>query len=127
MPALNFNTQFALAVETGTKSQTIRAHRKDGRPHCKVGDTIKLYTGMRTKSCRVLRTARVTRIDTITINAIDMQLNGRQIFSNLDSRDADLTDNEFAKNDGFNSFTDMAAWFERTHGLPFSGVVIYWE
>lgn len=31
MPALNFQTQFAPAVERGEKCQTIRAYRKDGR------------------------------------------------------------------------------------------------
>lgn len=127
MPALNFSAQFATLVEDGDKRQTIRAPRKDGRPHCKVGDTIKLFTGMRTKSCRLLRTARVTGIDRVKINETDMQLNGRQVFSTLHSRDADLTDNEFAENDGFDDFMDMAAWFEKTHGLPFEGVVIYWD
>ena len=127
MPALNFKQQFADAVANGEKRQTVRAHRMDGRPHCRPGDTIKLYTGMRTKQCRLLGEARVTRVDQIKINPTNMELNGRLLMSVLHSRDAYLTDNEFAEADGFDSFMDMAAWFDEVHGLPFEGVVIYWS
>jgi hypothetical protein len=127
MPAFNFKEQFADAVEHGEKRQTVRAPRKDGRPHCKVGDVISLYTGMRTKQCRLLGKARVTHIDQIKIEATSMELNGRLLFSCLHDRDAPLTDNEFAEADGFDSFMDMANWFDQVHGLPFEGVVIYWS
>ena len=53
MPALNFRAEFADAVERGEKCQTIRAYRKDGR-NPKPGDTLHLYTGMRTRACRRL-------------------------------------------------------------------------
>ena len=44
---LNFKRQFAAAVETGAKRQTIRANRKDNkRPQ--VGDVACCYTGLRT-------------------------------------------------------------------------------
>jgi hypothetical protein len=127
MPAFNFKPEFADAVEWGHKRQTIRAPRTDGRPHCKVGDQIKLYTGMRTKGCRLLATATVTRMDKVRIEGTQMFLNGRMLFSTLHSRDADQTDNEFAEADGFEGFTDMANWFDQVHGLPFEGVVIYWS
>ena len=48
MPAYNFKSQFAPAVEAGQKLCTIR-----GRA-AKVGTTAYLYTGMRTKACRKL-------------------------------------------------------------------------
>jgi hypothetical protein len=32
-----------------------------------------------------------------------------------------------AKRDGFDSFADMADWFEKNHGLPFEGYIIRWE
>jgi len=126
MPALNFKAQFAEDVEYGHKRQTVRAIRKDGRPHCKVGDTLKLYTGMRTKECRLLATATVTLIATIRIDPTSMKLNGKHVLSTLHSRDCDQTDNEFAQADGFDNFMDMADWFQQVHGLPFEGVVIYW-
>ena len=28
---------------------------------------------------------------------------------------------------GFQNVTEMLQWCERTHGLPFIGLVIYWE
>lgn len=127
MPALNFKKQFAAAVEHGEKTQTVRAHRKDGRPHCKVGDTISLYTGMRTKTCRLLGRATVKRIDQVRIEPTQMFINGRLLPSAIYHRDCGQTDNEFAENDGFDSFMDMSRWFEDVHGLPFEGVVIHWN
>jgi hypothetical protein len=127
MPALNFQAQFAEAVEYGHKCQTVRAPRKDGRPPCKVGDTLKLYTGMRTKGCRLLATVKVTRIDQVRIEATEMFINGRRLPSAIYDRHCEQTDNEFAEADGFEGFMDMSAWFEKTHGLPFEGVVIHWN
>jgi len=127
MPALNFKKQFADDVENGFKKQTVRAHRKDGRLHCKVGDTIKLYIGMRSKSCRLLRSATVTRVAAIRIEGTRMYIKGRLLPMSIDHRDSEQTDNEFAEADGFDSFMDMASWFQQIHGLPFEGVVIYWD
>lgn len=127
MPALNFKAQFAEDVEFGHKRQTVRAPRKDGRAHCKVGDSLKLYTGMRSKSCRLLGTAKVTRIETIKIEATSMYRNGRLVPASIHSRDCEQTDNEFAEADGFESFMDMSSWFDKIHGLPFEGIVIYWN
>lgn len=127
MPALNFKAQFADDVQDGIKRQTVRAHRKDGRPHCRVGDTIKLYTGMRTKACRLLCEATVTSIQTVRIEPTEMFLDGKRLFATITSRDDPTpTDNEFAEADGFDSFMDMAEWFRDVHGLPFEGVVIRW-
>ena len=127
MPALNFKAQFAEDVEYYNKRQTVRARRKDGRPHCKVGDTIKLYTGMRTKGCRLLREGTVTGVDTIWMDATSMKINGRHVYSVIHDRSDPTTDNEFARADGFDGFTEMADWFSDVHGLPFEGVVIHWE
>jgi hypothetical protein len=127
MPAFNFRPEFAEAVEWGYKRQTIRADRRDGRPHCKRGDTLKLYTGMRTKSCRLLGTATVTRLARVRIEPTCMYLDGRLLFATLHDRDGPQTDNEFAEADGFSSFMDMSDWFAKTHGLPFEGTVIYWD
>lgn len=55
MVAYNFSERFAGPVERGEKRQTIRKPRVNG--HAKVGDSLQLYTGMRTASCRKLRDA----------------------------------------------------------------------
>ena len=73
MPALNFQEQFAAAVESGEKRQTIRSERK--RP-IKVGDTLYLYTGMRTKRCRKLGSAGCVGIEEIRINLISAVIGG---------------------------------------------------
>lgn len=128
MPALNFKKQFAEDVEFGSKRQTVRAPRKDGRAHCKQGDIVKLYTGMRTKDCRLLGEAKVTRTEPVRIEATCMYLGGRPLPSAIYSRDQlEITDNEFAEADGFSGFTEMANWFDAVHGLPFEGTVIYWD
>ena len=54
MPILGFRPQYAALILAGRKDQTIRAPRKFPiRP----GDTLHLYTGMRTKACRKIGTA----------------------------------------------------------------------
>ncbi|KQI69408.1 hypothetical protein AN189_03020 [Loktanella sp. 3ANDIMAR09] len=118
--------RFAADVEDGTKRRTVRADRKDGRPHARVGDRLKLYTGMRTPQCRLLGEATVIAIDRIRIEPTEMWLNGTRLHSIIHDRSAPQTDNEFAQADGFEGFTEMADWFHDTHGLPFEGSVIYW-
>lgn len=33
----------------------------------------------------------------------------------------------FAKADGFASWDEMREWFDKTHGLPFRGILIKWD
>jgi hypothetical protein len=121
MPALSFQAQFAPAVEAGTKRQTIRARRKDGRDP-KQGDLLYLYTGMRTKACRklgeaVCRSARpiCLRVD----RSYGIELDG-----------VPLTGHEcedFARADGFGSYDEMMEWFSaQGRGFPWRGLVISW-
>ena len=110
MPALNFLPRFAEAVELGHKLQTIRAPRADGRPHCKVGDWLKLYTGQRTEDCRLLGEARVTRIAKIRIDATSVWIDGRCLPATLTDRHGPQTDGEFAQADGFDDFLDLRDW-----------------
>lgn len=120
--------RFADDVQYGHKIQTIRAPRKDGRQHCKKGDTLKLYTGMRSKSCRLLKTTTVKSVKSIRIEGTEMFIDGNRLPSMIHDRDCEETDNEFAQADGFeDGFMQMADWFSDVHALPFEGVVIYWE
>lgn len=66
MPALNFKKQFAPLVESGGKRQTIRARRKDGRDP-RPGQTLYLYTGMRTQVCRKLGEVECKKTEAIAI------------------------------------------------------------
>lgn len=123
MPALNFQKQFAPDVEAGRKTNSIRAPRKDGRAHCKVGDRLKLYTGMRTKGCRLLGEGLVRAVSEIEINVGHVRLvSGPQTVDMFGRVALD----SFAREDGFENWPAMAGWFAQTHGLPFHGFLIRW-
>ena len=105
------------------KYQTIRARRKDGHDP-KPGDTLYLYTGMRTKACRKLGEVRCRSVHRVAItSAGDLKIGG----TSAGPRYRQM----IAKADGFEpvhqtAFGEMLAWFERVHGLPFRGVLIRW-
>ena len=117
MVAYNFQKQFAEAVASGQKRQTIRALRKDGR-HAKQGDRLQLYTGMRTKACRKLR-------DAVCHDACPILIEHDKIWT-FEPQELHLDLAAWAKRDGFESWGAMRAFFEQTHGLPFNGVLISW-
>ena len=117
MPALNFKTRFAEAVEWGAKVETIRARRK--RP-IKVGDRLYLYTGQRTKSCRKLGEGRCHTIKSVCIWPDSIVIEGVKIPWGWH---ADC----FARRDGFEDWPEMRDWFVGERGLPFRGVLIKWR
>lgn len=118
MVAYNFQVKFADAVASGQKRQTIRAPRKDDR-HAKPGDKLQLFTGMRTKSCRKLIEPDPT---CIRVEALTIDRDGIHYADGGECTTPDVV----ARRDGFADFSAMLAWFETTHGLPFSGVLIQW-
>ena len=113
MPALNFKKQFAPAVRDKTKRQTIRATRK--RP-IRIGNTLYLYTGMRTKSCELLATTSCRLAVPILINRSThtVYLAGRDL-----PRKEQVA---LARNDGFTSLADFYLFF----GDDFTGQLIIW-
>ena len=126
MPALNFKKQFAGFVELGLKQpdhpdakrQTIRALRKDCR-NPQEGQTLYLYTGQRTKSCRKLGETVCKSVEQICINY--------SYFISLGSRDLTITEeSELIRQDGFDNSDKFFEFFLKTHGLPFYGLLIKW-
>lgn len=115
MVAYSFQNRFASAVERGEKRQTIRAKGK--RRHVRPGETLQLYTGMRTKACRKLREATCHDVCPVLIERDRVTTFHPQEF---------LDPEQVARLDGFASWAEMRDWFETTHGLPFSGVMIRW-
>ncbi|MDP2645459.1 MAG: hypothetical protein Q8P24_11000 [Desulfobacterales bacterium] len=124
MPLLGFKKQFAPMVEAGTKRQTIRAKRRDGRnPH--PGDTLYLYTGLRTKQSRKIGEVICISVEEIVItnagiNLSGVWLNNQQMMS-------------IVRADGFTSWVDFRAFFEKTHHFMaigdidgFWGLLIKW-
>lgn len=119
MPALNFQKKFAPDVKSGKKKQTIRLKRKNP---IKEGDTLYLYTGMRTKSCEKLREVKCDGV-------LDFKIYGDGLTFEIGQTPVHHNDsmNRIAIADGFKDWREMVQWFSKTHGLPFEGDLILWK
>lgn len=115
MPALNFQRRFAEMVADGTKRQTIRAMRKYPIRH---GDSLYLYTGMRTKACRLLKTVSAREVYEISLSEAGVRLYGQALHA--------ASIQKLAIDDGFQSVDEFRDFFRRTHGFPFRGQLIKW-
>lgn len=119
MTTLMFQPQFADAVSSGAKRQTIRPPRK--RP-IEVGQRLSLrkWQGSAYRSRQIeLRAASCVEVCEIEImeHAIVIEGDGEH--------QPGL--HAFAVADGFQSWGHMRDWFKATHGLPFRGVLIKWQ
>ena len=117
MVALNY-TMFVDKVIAGTKRQTIRAETK-----AHTGCMLQHYEGQRTKKCRKLRPDDVclSVINVVLMEKV-AQPAGNTAFVGKVHLD------EFAKNDGFDTYEDMWAFFKaraNEHG-EFHGKLIKW-
>lgn len=144
MVAYSFHAQFVPAIIDGRKSHTIRAPRKRG--HARKGNALQLFTGPRmrpkligTATCQgscdieldfsdaprvVLRGALPPKYDAPpsgpdfrTVGVV-MQTEGPVEF--------------FARADGFESWAQMRAFWQETHGLGpgrwvWKGCIVFWE
>jgi hypothetical protein len=118
MVAYNFQAQFAGAVERGEKTQTIRCHGK--RRHAAPGDTLQLYTGQRTKNCRLLLVVKCTNT-----RDIEIRPDGRVYLDGEHLNDVDQVQ-QLAQDDGFGDIPEFL-WFFCPGDDPFKGVLIKWE
>ena len=121
MPAINFQERFADMVESGEKRQTIRRVWK--RP-IKAGDALYLYTGMRTKRCRLLKEVSCKHIQFIKLHVGCLSL--QFPYGAVREYGASGCLNQFAEKDGFKDWPEMRDWFKERYGLPFEGVLIEW-
>ncbi len=123
MPQFNFQARFAPAVESGAKRQTVRAPRK-ARP--RVGQTARLFTGLRTPAARCLGRHEITDVRDVKVEDdgtiwLERPEWGDGLFPLVVG-----TGDTFAQADGFASADELVGWIRDTHGLPFAGVVTYW-
>jgi hypothetical protein len=65
MVAYSFKPRFEMPIVTLRKTGTIRAHGR--RRHARPGERLQLYTGMRTRSCRLLATAECQSSDRLRV------------------------------------------------------------
>jgi hypothetical protein len=127
MALFGYKKRFAPMVENGLKEhpdpnvrikrQTIRAKRRDGR-NAHPGETLHHFTGLRTKSCRKLGMSICKSVEEITIESHGINVAGTWL------RRADVEN--LAYDDGFDSFEQMLAFFEKEHGLPCWGLLTKW-
>lgn len=117
MVALNFSPQFVPLIEARIKRQTIRQTIR-----ARVGDSLQLYTGQRTKECRKLVEPDpiCSLVDYVSIRPDYLTL-GNKVKHEGDADD-------FARRDGFTDYADMVKWFQDRYGKPyFQGYVHGWE
>lgn len=111
-----FKPQFAALVESNQKRQTIRPVPKR-MP--KAGDiqSNRVWTGRPYNSKqRILNEVVIKGVESVVVSGSGVNLNGAL----LEHPD------KFAQLDGFKDWAAMRDWFEREHGFPFIGIVIYW-
>ena len=125
MVAYSFQARFAGSVAAGAKTQTIRRHRRPPARHARVGESIALWTGLRTKEARLIGHASCAGLYPISLRfglgtVAHVRIGAKQLMGEqLD---------DFARQDGFQNGRDMSAWFGETYGsLSFDGVLVMWS
>ncbi|MDO9443068.1 MAG: hypothetical protein Q7T73_19485 [Beijerinckiaceae bacterium] len=120
MVAYSFKKQFGPPILAGTKAQTIRADRKR---HARPGEELQLYTGMRTRQCRL-----IARVPCITVYPCRLDFGLRMVFANDRWIRTDKDLDAFAVLDGFRSWDVMGAFWRAEHPdvSAFEGVLIRW-
>ena len=114
MVSFNFKPYFVDHILAGRKTQTIRQAKR-----CNVGDTMHLFTGLRTKNCRRIGNVMCIATDYCAIRPEYITFGNADYWPSID---------EFARNDGFLDYKDMVKWFEITYGSQiFIGHVHKWE
>jgi hypothetical protein len=120
MPAVSFSV-FRDKIESGAKRQTIRKIRKNP---VKQGDNLFLYWKQQAGAphCAKLGEAVCQSITPVFISVDGVNIdNDKFLIINQNGLD------KFAIADGFENWQQMIEFFDKTHGLPFTGVLIQWD
>ena len=119
MVAYNFQPQFEGDLVAGRKTSTIRPKGK--RRHAQPGELVQIYVGQRTPNCRKLVEAPCLAAKPIEIHENAVFVAGRHMAV------PEYYD-RLAEIEGFSSFGNLQAWFDRQNGLPARGLVqITWD
>ncbi|HEX3856538.1 MAG TPA: hypothetical protein VHY30_04490 [Verrucomicrobiae bacterium] len=110
MPQVGFKKQFVPKVMTEEKPFTLRALRKDGRD-TKAGQTLYMFTGLRTKQCR--KFAEKPCRFAVTVN-----LSWRSILiPTIGSLKTPALLESFSRLDGFESYAAFCEFHKITEGM----------
>ena len=115
MVAYSFKPRFAEPIIAGTKGGTVRKDR-GGSGHAKPGDMLQLYTGMRTKRCRMIDARTCVAVVPITLsfgmfNIEHVRLDNAA-FAIHEAQRLDA----FACFDGFADWGDLKRFWRDEHG-----------
>jgi hypothetical protein len=116
MTLLGFKKEFASAVERREKRMSIRA-----RDRFPLGKKLQLYTGLRTKAAR-----KLVAEDPTILSVTPIRLGGAAgiVVAGIELTRAAAE--QLAIDDGFETIEAFVAFFDKTHGLPFEGVIVRW-
>lgn len=123
--AYSFKAHFEAPIRAGTKAQTIRADRAR---HARAGEELQLYTGMRTKHCRL-----IGRATCMSVSPVQLDFGREVIIAGARPMIHDFVKlDEFARMDGFPDFLAMREFWRKEHGMllslrPWSGILIEWK
>lgn len=125
MVAYSFRPRFCLPIVEGTKGGTIRAERR-GHGHAMFGDELQLYTGMRTRSCKLILRTRCIALSPIRLDFAE-ELVETYYEKPLRFHGARLLD-AFARFDGFDNWDDLKNFWHAENGASenFAGWHIRW-
>lgn len=124
MVAYSFAARFAAPILAGTKRQTIRADR---RRHARPGEELQLYTGMRTRHCKLIGRAFCVEVQPIVLVFDDANPDAEGY--RLPRYQMQVSRDDLARADGFTNWADMRAFWRVQHpGIDrFEGFLIEWQ
>ena len=126
MGIYNFEKRFVPFIIAGTKTHTIRAHR---RYPDEAGKMLHLYTGLRHPGAMLLMRVPCVRMETIdfVLNLPKHALeNSRAVSVFIDGEPLDEDEKQsLARRDGFEDFGKMMEFWNSR--LPFNGQIIHWK
>ncbi len=120
MPAYNFQKQFMAMILSGKKLHTIRMPRK--RP-TKIGDTIMMFVGMRTKQCFKFAETRCIKVTPILLDPFSQNIINRETDQFLTKKEL----SDLAKHDGFEHYGLMFQFFTRYKQSRLEMEIIEWN
>ena len=122
MVAYSFKAMFEGPILSGRKPHTMRNDRKR---HARPGEILQLYSGMRTRHCRLIGTATCVSVLPVRLDFEEERIEigaDRIIEARLDL-------DSFAWSDGFLDWNKLVDFWRAEHAaiLRWSGVIIAWN
>lgn len=115
MVAYSFKPRFEAPILSLQKCGTIRAQAR--RRHAQPGEALQLYTGMRTKQCRLLARAICSSVNRLRVwfDQPRILIGGLDANGSVEDANTCYDYDGFARADGFRDFDDMAGFWWDTH------------